>query len=68
VTQSLSPKRRDRLRRAMGARVAQGQLPGIVILTAAGDEVAVDAIGQTAFGTPTVATDIATGLRKDTKT
>ncbi|GAA3115664.1 serine hydrolase domain-containing protein [Streptosporangium carneum] len=39
----------DRLHQAMTARVARGELPGMVILVARGDDVRVDAIGMTAF-------------------
>jgi CubicO group peptidase (beta-lactamase class C family) len=40
----------DRLDEAMAARVAKGELPGIVILLARGAEVEVDPIGALAFG------------------
>jgi CubicO group peptidase (beta-lactamase class C family) len=40
----------ERLHQAMAARVAQGQVPGLVILLARGEDVVVDAIGHTAFG------------------
>jgi len=40
----------DRLHLAMAARVAKGELPGMVILVAQGDDVHVDTIGVTAFG------------------
>jgi len=47
---SLSQAGIDRLHRAMAARVAKGELPGMVTLVARGDEVRVDAIGTMAFG------------------
>lgn len=40
----------EELRAAMAARVEQGELPGIVLLVARGDDVTVEAIGVTAFG------------------
>jgi len=40
----------DRLHQAMAARVASGELPGMVTLIAHGDDVRVDAIGTLAFG------------------
>jgi CubicO group peptidase (beta-lactamase class C family) len=40
----------DRLHEAMAARVAKGELPGMVTLVARGEEVHVDAIGTMAFG------------------
>ncbi len=40
----------DRLHEAMAARVAGGELPGIVTLVAYGDDVQVDPIGAMAFG------------------
>lgn len=40
----------DRLRDAMTARVAKGELPGMVTLIAHGDDVHVDAIGVMGFG------------------
>jgi len=40
----------DRLHEAMAARVAQGELPGMVTLVAQGQDVHVDAIGVMAFG------------------
>jgi len=40
----------DRLHDAMAARVANGELPGIVTLVARGEDVHVDAIGVMAFG------------------
>jgi CubicO group peptidase (beta-lactamase class C family) len=39
----------DRLHQAMAARVAKGELPGMVTLVARGDDVAVDTIGAMAF-------------------
>jgi CubicO group peptidase (beta-lactamase class C family) len=39
----------ERLHQAMAARVAHGEMPGIVMLVARGDEVHVDAIGTMAF-------------------
>lgn len=39
----------DRLHHAMAARVAKGELPGMVTLVARGDDVAVDTIGTMAF-------------------
>ena len=47
---SLSQDGLDRLHRAMAARVARGELPGIVTLVARGDDVYVDVIGTMAFG------------------
>src|SRR5207249_8468188 len=40
----------DRLHEAMAARVAKGELPGMVTLVARGDAVHVDTIGTVAFG------------------
>src|SRR5437764_15497727 len=40
----------DRLHEAMAARVAKGELPGMVTLVARGDNVHVDAMGTMAFG------------------
>src|SRR5881296_4758223 len=40
----------DRLHDAMAARVAKGELPGMVTLVAHGEEVHVDTIGVMAFG------------------
>ena len=40
----------DRLHEAMAARVANGELPGMVTLVAHGEDVHVDAIGVKAFG------------------
>jgi CubicO group peptidase (beta-lactamase class C family) len=39
----------DRLHHAMAARVAKGELPGMVTLVARGDDLAVDTIGAMAF-------------------
>ena len=47
---SKSQPGRDRLHEAMVARIAKGELPGIVTLVARGEEVHVDAIGTMAFG------------------
>ncbi len=49
-TSSLSQAGLDRLHRAMAARVAKGELPGMVTLVAQGEQVHVDAIGAMAFG------------------
>jgi CubicO group peptidase (beta-lactamase class C family) len=49
-TTSLSQAGLDRLHQAMAARVAKGELPGLVTLVARGDDVHVDAIGTMAFG------------------
>jgi CubicO group peptidase (beta-lactamase class C family) len=40
----------DRLHEAMAARVAKGELPGIVTMVARGEDAHVDAIGTMAFG------------------
>jgi CubicO group peptidase (beta-lactamase class C family) len=40
----------EKLHEAMAARVADGRLPGLVMLVARGDEVIVEALGTTAFG------------------
>jgi CubicO group peptidase (beta-lactamase class C family) len=50
MTRVSSAAGRDRLYQAMSARVAHGELPGLVVLVAHGDDVQVDAIGETAFG------------------
>src|SRR5262249_31492040 len=50
TTSSLSAAGLDRLHRAMAARVAKGEMPGIVTLVAQGDEVHLDAIGTMTFG------------------
>jgi hypothetical protein len=50
MTRSLSQAGLDRLHQAMAARVAKGELPGMVILVVHGDDVHVDAIGVMAFG------------------
>jgi CubicO group peptidase (beta-lactamase class C family) len=49
MTDSLSAEGLRRLHDAMTARVAAGQLPGLVTVLARGDEVHVDAIGSYAF-------------------
>jgi CubicO group peptidase (beta-lactamase class C family) len=49
MTGSLSQAGLDRLHEAMAARVAKGELPGMVFLIAHGDEVHVDTIGVKAF-------------------
>jgi CubicO group peptidase (beta-lactamase class C family) len=45
MTSGLSPDGLDRLHAAMAARVDRGELPGLVMLVADGDEVWVDTIG-----------------------
>jgi CubicO group peptidase (beta-lactamase class C family) len=50
TTTTLSQAGLDALHRAMEARVARGELPGIVTLVARGDDVHVDAIGAMEFG------------------
>ena len=40
----------DRLHQAMAARIAKGELPGLVTLVARGGDVQVDTIGVMAFG------------------
>jgi CubicO group peptidase (beta-lactamase class C family) len=50
MTGLTSTARLDRLHQAMAARVAKGELPGIVIAVAQGDDVHVDPIGMMAFG------------------
>jgi CubicO group peptidase (beta-lactamase class C family) len=58
MTEALSVRGRDRLHEAMAARVAAGELPGLVTVLARGDEVHVDAIGSYAFdGTVPMARD-----------
>src|SRR5262245_23020587 len=47
---SLSRAGLERLHRAMAARVAKGELPGMVTLVARGEHVHVDAIGTMGFG------------------
>lgn len=47
---ALSPAGIDRLNAAMTARVDDGQLPGLVMLVAQGDDVSVSAIGAYGFG------------------
>jgi CubicO group peptidase (beta-lactamase class C family) len=59
IANSLSPEGRYRLHEAMAARVAKGELPGLVTVLARGDEVHVDTIGSYAF-------DGATPMRRDT--
>jgi CubicO group peptidase (beta-lactamase class C family) len=43
----------DRLHEAMAARVAKGELPGMVTLVARGEDVHIDTIGTMAFGSKT---------------
>jgi CubicO group peptidase (beta-lactamase class C family) len=50
MTRSTSRAGLDRLHQAMAARVAKGELPGMVTLVAHGDDVDVDTIGAMAFG------------------
>jgi CubicO group peptidase (beta-lactamase class C family) len=50
MTRSTSRTGLDHLHQAMAARVANGELPGIVTLIAHRDEVHVDTIGAVAFG------------------
>jgi CubicO group peptidase (beta-lactamase class C family) len=50
MTRSTSRAGLDRLHQAMAARVAKGELPGMVTLIAHGDDVDVDTIGAMAFG------------------
>src|SRR2546425_10426818 len=50
MTRSTSQTGVDLLHDAMAARVAKGELPGLVTLVAHGDDVQVDAIGLMAFG------------------
>jgi CubicO group peptidase (beta-lactamase class C family) len=50
MTHPTSPAGLDRLHRAMAARVADGELPGMVTLIAHGENVHVDTIGVMAFG------------------
>jgi CubicO group peptidase (beta-lactamase class C family) len=50
MTRPLSQAGLDRLHQAMAARVDRGELPGMVILLAQGDDVHVDTVGVTAFG------------------
>jgi CubicO group peptidase (beta-lactamase class C family) len=50
VTGSLPQPGLDRLQQAMAARVARGELPGLVTLVAHGADVHVDTIGVRAFG------------------
>jgi CubicO group peptidase (beta-lactamase class C family) len=50
MTRSTSRAGLDRLHQAMAARVAKGELPGMVTLIAHGDDVHADTIGAMAFG------------------
>jgi CubicO group peptidase (beta-lactamase class C family) len=50
MTRSTSRGGLDRLHQAMAARVAKGELPGMVTLIAHGDDVHADTIGAMAFG------------------
>ena len=50
MTRSTSRAGLDRLHQAMAARVANGELPGMVTLIARDDDVQVDTIGAMAFG------------------
>jgi CubicO group peptidase (beta-lactamase class C family) len=50
MTRSTSRAGLDRLHQAMAARVAKGELPGMVTLIAHGDHVHADTIGAMAFG------------------
>src|SRR5437870_11466113 len=50
MTSSTAHAGLDRLHQAMAARVAKGELPGMVTLVAHGEDVQVDAIGVMAFG------------------
>ena len=50
MTRSTSRAGLDRLHHAMAARVANGELPGIVTLIAHADNVHIDTIGEMAFG------------------
>jgi len=50
MTQSMTPAGLDRLHAAMAARVESGELPGLVLLVARGDQVHVDCLGVKAFG------------------
>lgn len=49
MTEALPAEGRRRLHEAMAARVAAGQLPGLVTVLARGDEIHVDTIGSHAF-------------------
>jgi CubicO group peptidase (beta-lactamase class C family) len=66
VTETLSAEGRRRLHEAMSARVARGELPGLVTVLARGDEVHVDAIGGYAFDDDPGADDRARPMRRDT--
>ncbi|HET8661510.1 MAG TPA: serine hydrolase domain-containing protein [Micromonosporaceae bacterium] len=59
MTEALPAEARRRLHDAMAARVAAGQLPGLVTVLARGDEVHVDTIGSFSF-------DGAVPMRRDT--
>ena len=59
MTEPLSEQGRQRLHEAMAARVAAGELPGLVTVLARGEEVHVDTIGSYAF-------DGAEPMRRDT--
>jgi CubicO group peptidase (beta-lactamase class C family) len=59
MTESLSARGRHRLHDAMAARVAAGEMPGLVTVLARGDDVHVDAIGSYAF-------DDTVPMRRDT--
>src|SRR2546423_9985385 len=59
MTGSLSAQGRQRVHDAMAARVAAGELPGLVTVLARGDEVHVDTIGCHAL-------DGAVPMRRDT--
>src|ERR1700736_4890892 len=50
LTSNKSQPGLDRLHEAMAARVATGELPGLVVLVARGDDVHVDPLGKKAFG------------------
>lgn len=59
MARSLSADGLRRLHEAMAARVARGELPGLVVMLARGDEVHVDTIGCDTF-------DSAVAMRQDT--
>lgn len=59
MSEAISATNRQRLHDAMAARVARGELPGLVTVLAKGDETYVDAIGSFAF-------DGVTPMRRDT--
>ena len=52
MTNATSQEGLDRLHRAMAARVAKGEMPGMVTLIARGEDVHVDTIGTMAFDSP----------------